>query len=243
MTKLYEANNHILIRTGYIDPEEHCHMAAHIIIATEAYMDIDVEGTSFVSRGVMIPSGKTHAIDTKGKPVLVFLYDSTSNVANYIQEVRYLSDEACESIVNMYHELEKKINTVTYDKFESNVLNLIGFLESKCRVTDERITSALKYIKTKSKDKLTCKDVADVVFLSESRFSHLFKEQVGMTFAAYVIYQRIVFVYAQVIQGKSITEAALNAGFSSSAHFADVNKRVFGLTARSVLKDLEFVKV
>ena len=64
-----------------------------------------------------------------------------------------------------------------------------------------------------------------------------------MTFAAYVIYQRIMYVYAQVLQGKTITMAALGAGFSSSAHFADVNRRVFGISASTITHDLEFIKV
>lgn len=64
-----------------------------------------------------------------------------------------------------------------------------------------------------------------------------------MTFAAYLIYQRILFVYTKIIQGTSITEAAIEAGFSSSAHFADVNRRVFGLTASDTIQDLIFVKV
>ena len=64
-----------------------------------------------------------------------------------------------------------------------------------------------------------------------------------MTFAAYLIYQRIMYVYAQMFRGKTITEAALEAGFSSSAHFADVNRRVFGLAATTITHDLIFTKV
>ena len=71
----------------------------------------------------------------------------------------------------------------------------------------------------------------------------MFKEQVGMTFASYLIYQRIMYVYTQTLQGKTITEAALEAGFSSSAHFADVNRRVFGLSASTITQNLIFTKV
>ena len=90
---------------------------------------------------------------------------------------------------------------------------------------------------------MTCKSVADAVFLSEGRFSHLFKEQVGMSFAAYLIYQRILSVYADVFQGKTVTDASINAGFSSSAHFADVNRRVFGLSISNISKELNYIKV
>ncbi|MBR6501302.1 MAG: AraC family transcriptional regulator, partial [Firmicutes bacterium] len=75
------------------------------------------------------------------------------------------------------------------------------------------------------------------------RFSHLFKEQVGMTFASYVVYQRILYVYYEILRGRSITEAALEAGFCSSSHFADVNRRIFGISASSIIENLEFIKV
>ena len=44
MTKLYEATNHILIHTGYADPAEHSHMAAHIIVSSAEYMTATVNG-------------------------------------------------------------------------------------------------------------------------------------------------------------------------------------------------------
>ena len=53
----------------------------------------------------------------------------------------------------------------------------------------------------------------------------------------------ISLAFTQIYQGVSITEAALLAGFASSGHFADVNRRVFGLSASDIIKELEFIKV
>ena len=122
-------------------------------------------------------------------------------------------------------------------------MSRLGITRAATNVTDERIQTAMQFIRVKSTEKVTCQDVADAVHLSQSRFSHLFRKQVGMTFAAYLIYQRILYVYSQTLQDKSITEAALEAGFFSSAHFADVNRRVFGISASSITHDLEFIKV
>ena len=61
-----------------------------------------------------------------------------------------------------------------------------------------------------------------------------------MTFASYLIYQRILYVYAQRFRGKSLTESAYEAGFSSSSHFSDVNRRVFGLAANDLTRDWMF---
>ena len=44
-------------------------------------------------------------------------------------------------------------------------------------------------------------------------------------------------------KGDFLSEAALEAGFSGSAHFADVNRRVFGLSASTITQNLIFTKV
>ena len=41
MTKLYEAQNYILIHTDYADPEAHRHMAAHIILGLEDIVTVN----------------------------------------------------------------------------------------------------------------------------------------------------------------------------------------------------------
>jgi methylphosphotriester-DNA--protein-cysteine methyltransferase len=123
------------------------------------------------------------------------------------------------------------------------LLDYLNVIEAQSDVRDERITKAIRYIRTNLSGKLLCQEVADAVCLSQSRFSHLFRAQVGMTFASYVIYQRILYVYAAVFEGKSITEAIIDAGFSSSSHFADVHRRVFGLPITNVTRNCLFIKV
>ena len=243
MTKIYEAKNHILIHTGYDAPAEHCHMAAHIIISMEDAMTVRVEDAEYVCRGIMIPSGVPHRIDTRGKAVLAFLYDGTTNISQQIKDVKTISAEKCMDIITAYVDFEKQEGAVAYAKFEREMLKRLELSEIDDGIKDERILSAMEYIRREASEKITCRDVAEAVFLSESRFSHLFKEQVGMTFSAYLIYQRIMKVYTQVLDGKSITEAALAAGFSGSSHFADVNRRVFGLSARNITEDMIFKKV
>lgn len=241
MTKLYEANNHILIHTSSLQPSKHRHMAAHIILSMGGGMKVHCDGAEYLCHGILLPSGASHAVDTCGNPVLVFLYDCTTEVAKKIREIGCIPEEACKEIARLYADWVEAADS--YYGFERAVLSRLGITGAMANVTDERIRAAMKFIWAKSTEKVTCQEVADAVHLSQSRFSHLFREQVGMTFAAYLIYQRILDVYTRMLRGASITEAALEAGFSSSAHFADVNRRVFGISASTITHDLEFIKV
>lgn len=243
MTKIYEANNHILIHAGYADPVEHSHMAAHIIVCLDGEMCVMSDGTEYLCYGIMIPSGISHMVNTYEKDVLVFLYDCTTNVARQMENIRCISRENCDSIIKLYKDMQQECTGGCYKKFETSVLELLGITDSMHQISDERVVAAMSYIRKESSEKLSCRDVAGAVHLSPGRFSHLFKAQVGMTFAAYVIYQRVMRAYMLILQGKSITEAALMAGFSSSAHFSDVNRRVFGIPAGTITRDLIFIKV
>lgn len=243
MTKIYEVNNIILINTGYGDPLEHTHNAAHVIISLNGDMKITSNGKDYFCRGAMIPSGVSHKIDTNNNSVIVFLYDSTTNVAMQMKEIQSIKSEKCDNIISLFNSFEIECSLDSFNVLEKFVLEQFKIEKSLFSVTDERMINALKYIRDNITEKLTCQDVADAVFLSQGRFSHLFKGQVGMTFAAYLVYQKIMKVYFEVINGKSITEASIMAGFSSSSHFADVNRRVFGISASNLLQDLEFIKV
>ena len=216
ITKMYEARNHLLICAEYADPEFHKHSAAHIMISLDKKIEIITESKRTHCMGIKIPSGMVHTANTNGSRVLVFLFDNTTSVANQIDVLNIISDEAVDKIKEAYYFFENSDQSIVYYK---------------------------EFIQSRLHEKISCNDVARYSYLSTSRFSHLFKEQIGMTFAAYLIYQRVIRTYTEMINGKGITEASIDAGFSSSAHFAEVNKRLFGLSASVIRKDLDFRKI
>ena len=243
MTKIYEANNHILIRAEYANPAEHCHNASHIIISLGADMTITAEGNEYCCQGVMIPSDVPHSIDTHNSPAVVFLYDCATDVSKQISSVRVIPNKDCAEIARLYAVFEANATSDNYSRLNEYILNKLGLSCPAHCINDDRIISAIQYIRSTLCEKLSCQQVADYVHLSQSRFSHLFKEQVGMTFASFLIYQRLMYVYREVFSGRSITDAALDAGFSSSAHFADINRRVFGISASSISHNISFTKI
>lgn len=214
------------------------------MISLEDKIDIIAENEKKRCRGIVLPSGITHTANTHKNKVLVFLFDNTTNVANQIRTLSVLSDETVDEIVKAYYCFDKGDKSkFSYGEFLRCVYKCAGIEVTKNIEMDERIEDALTYIQSNLHESITCRDVANYICLSEGRFSHLFRQQVGMTFSAYLIYQRIIKSYTEIINGKSITEASIEAGFSSSAHFAETSKRLFGLSASVIKKDLNFYKI
>ena len=233
-----------MVCAEYSDPELHRHNAAHIMISLDGKIDIMANGERKQCCGIVIPSGVAHTANTDKNRVLIFLFDNTTTVAKQIKTPAILSDEAVDEIVKAYYCFEDgdKSNSC-YREFIECVYKCAKLKGAENIVIDSRIKSAIAYIQLNIHEPITCSDVANHIFLSEGRFSHLFKEQIGMTFSAYLIYQRIMKTYTEIINGKSITDASIEAGFSSSTHFAETNKRIFGLSASAIKKELVFYKI
>ena len=222
----------------------HSHSAAHIMISLDDEIEIITKSEKISCRGIMIPSGISHTANTGENRVLVFLFDSTTSVANQIEKLTILSSHAVKEVEEAYSFFEESNQLdLDYGEFIETVYKYANLRADESKISDGRIKDALSYMQSNLQEPITCGEVAEHVFLSEGRFSHLFKEQVGMTFAAYLVYQRIMKTYTEIINGKSITEAAIEAGFSSSTHFAETNKRIFGLSASTIKKDLTFCKI
>jgi len=214
------------------------------MISLDDKIDIMTRSERKKCRGIVIPSGVAHTANTDKNKVLIFLFDNTTTIAKQIKNLAILSDEAVDEIIKAYYCFENsdKSNSC-YREFIECVYKCANLSVVENIVIDNRIKSAIAYIQLNIHEPITCSDVANHIFLSEGRFSHLFKEQVGMTFSAYLIYQRIMKTYTEIINGKSITDASIEAGFSSSTHFAETNKRIFGLSASAIKKELFFYKI
>lgn len=243
MTEIYLAKNHLLLKSGYGNPEMHSHSACHIIIGLEGDMKVSVNGESAVCRGVILPSGVDHTVDGFGRPLLVFMFDITSKVSEQLTDFKVLKKQKTERIISAWQSWESEKNEDAYEDFFAEVMAVLSIREMGSRVSDERIIAAMHFVKEHLYDDVTVKDAAEAAFLSESRFSHLFREETGIAFSGYLVIQKVFCAYMRIAEGASITEASVAAGFSTPSHFATVNKKMFGITARDLSSDYRLYRL
>jgi AraC-like DNA-binding protein len=74
--------------------------------------------------------------------------------------------------------------------------------------------------------------VADQLALSESRFLHLFSEELGIAWRPYLLWRRMICAIQAMINNRSATDAAHMAGFCDSAHLSRTFRNNFGMTIR-----------
>jgi AraC-like DNA-binding protein len=94
---------------------------------------------------------------------------------------------------------------------------------------DVRIDHVIKLIKDDVSQSYSVEALAEHVNLSPTRLVHLFKEQTGVPIRRFRQWNRMKAVIAGAAEGMTLTEAALNAGFSDSAHFSRAFRNMFGI--------------
>ena len=93
MTEIYLAENHLLLKTGYGNPDMHSHSVCHVLVGLQGDMRVITEKETVMCRGAILPSGMVHTVESFGEPLLVFLFDITSTVSEQMLLCRAYSIE------------------------------------------------------------------------------------------------------------------------------------------------------
>jgi AraC-like DNA-binding protein len=85
--------------------------------------------------------------------------------------------------------------------------------------------------------------VAQIAQLSSSRFNHLFRQEMGVSYRSYRVWTQVRAAMLALSTQASLTDAALEAGFSDSSHFSNMFRTTFGMTPSSVVRPLRSVSL
>ena len=94
--------------------------------------------------------------------------------------------------------------------------------------SNPQVLEALSYINAHLCEELTVSKVADACFLNHSYLMHLFRRETGYTLGSYITEKRLFAARSLIQTGSSVTEAALQSGFSSYAAFYRAYRKKFG---------------
>lgn len=82
-----------------------------------------------------------------------------------------------------------------------------------------------EYILEHIGEELPMADLARIALLSESRFKEKFKRQMGTSPRDFVNYHKVAAAKILLLEGRSVTDVAMDLGFSSSNYFSSVFRR------------------
>ena len=100
---------------------------------------------------------------------------------------------------------------------------------------DPRVARIAAMIRETPAENIPLAELAAAAELSAPRLLHLFKDNTGVPIRRYRLWERMRQVSRAVVRGANLTDAALGAGFSDSAHLARAARDMFGLSLSEAL--------
>jgi len=86
------------------------------------------------------------------------------------------------------------------------------------RVVHPAIRKALRLIGAQPRFKISAKELAAGVALSEGRFTHLFREYMGLPLRRYLMWRRVQSAVVLLVRGCPATQVAIETGFTDASH-------------------------
>ena len=109
----------------------------------------------------------------------------------------------------------------------------MGAVRSDNLLKNRHLLSAFEYISSHYQEKIAAKELAEYCGVSARRLGELFNTNFGMNISNYILYFRINKAIELVTGGTkeyTLTELALEVGFSSLQHFSKVFKNAMNVT-------------
>lgn len=213
------------------DNRPHSHHAMQLSAAPDE-LSARFDGSLIAAKGVFIASMRRHALAPAGDAASLYV-DAASPIGRVLADAfASRSDRLAESEAAALCRLDP-------DRADDGAI--LSFLRALSAppagnepALDARLSRALALLEEELDQALPLRRLSTDVRLSEGRLSRLFQRDIGMPYRPYRRWRRVQHALLLVQEGASLTEAAIDAGFSDSAHFSRTIRRVFGVRASAI---------
>jgi AraC family transcriptional regulator len=237
------------IGTGQGRSEWHEHHAHQLALALEGEFRFrtDRMGQWTVFEAAIVPSHCPHEFELDGATMAHLFVEPEST------EGRALSQRfAPPGIWALPRAAARRSGDMLLDAFRQNAdadamravarsavatLTETNVATAKAQEGDARVLRALDYIRSRVRAPVSLADASAAATLSPSRFRHLFVQETGTSFRAYLLWLRINVAIEAAMAGASWTEAAHEAGFADSSHLTRTHKRMFGIEPTAIRRE------
>jgi AraC-like DNA-binding protein len=231
--------------SGYI-LHPHTHRAHQVLFASSGAMTVTGDRTSWMippGRAVLIPAGIPHAIRMWGDVAMRSLYFPVTAPAPVfdIRTCRVISVTpllrelilrvAAMAALDSRVLADARVMSVLMDELEAAQIEPLQLpLPS-----DVRALRAVEWVLKNPTDRATAADLARRCGLSARTLERLFTAETGMRFGLWRQKARLLESVRVLVERASVTDAALESGYSSVSAYIAAFKQTFGYTPGTML--------
>ncbi|MCE7989846.1 MAG: AraC family transcriptional regulator [Caldilinea sp. CFX5] len=231
----------------------HRHYCFQMIVSIRSTFDCVIGGVAYQEKtGFIINQNVPHSCVAERASVLIYFIDAESYFGWQLKEL--LAGEAVLDIEPFFTaeqqhryrvEDNQTLSKVRLQQMASEIFAVMlpPVSQPTPPFLDERIAQAIHFIEQHIQSNPSLEMIADLVCLSPERTRHLFAQATGVPFSQFLLWKRLKQVILFTVRdGLSLTTAAVEAGFADQAHFCRTFKRMFGISAKGLLKNSRSVQ-
>ena len=238
-------------RTLYVGGEQfslrEINSAASILLVAldqDLEVRIDQSPDSCVSRSVLVPAGTAASGEAKGRVACLFLdpfldqdlHPLQRLMTQQIGPVFYDSCIESQQVQAFQCILQEQLDPGSaYRLLCDRVLPVCGQIPSRPSV-DQRVAKVIDMLKAEHGINVSNKVLAERVGVSSSQLQRLFKVATGIPIRRYRLWHRLFEASVLIGLGRSLTDAAVEAGFSDSSHFTHTYYSMLGLKPSAIMR-------
>lgn len=219
----------------------HKHWAHQIVIGLERDVTFYSAENTFTSRAIWVEAGTRHSL--KESKLLSIYIDPLHALARSLYSIKRDS-------LSSISPIEEDTYLVWIEELlkHTHLKNFVEYLKQRYWKEKSLNNNKLDQILLMIKDDIergqnsSRAQLAGIANLSPSRFSHWFSDQTGIPLRSYKKWLRMLRGIELATQ-MSLTEAAVNAGFSDQAHFCRTVMDALGVNPASVKNILNPLQV
>lgn len=239
MLKIFWDKDNIAFIGDRINSAEHSHCVLQAFLSLDEPLVLTVNGRQVVGKCVVVNKNVKHAFSCNDKARLSVLIEPSSGFAQEL--IKKIDGDCLVCNVGLERAQQKAAALLDicdeqpYSDFVREFAAALG-IERATRVLDKRIAELLQILQNCDCYDHAIENFAQSVCLSSSRLSHLFREQIGVPLKSYVLFHQLERAFTALLHGKSVTDAAMLAGFDSPSHFAATVKKWMGTSVSASIK-------
>ena len=228
------------------DNDVHAHHAVQICIGLDKDISVQDYKAQSIHTGqcIVIFEDVPHKVLAQDNQIVViYLEPEDRQNQQFLAALRQARSDGINTLPLTGKELgsisQHLFSDVDIDKVWKTVNKAVGLVYSPAlssRPEDKRVRAVIDIIASQRGCAIDMAFLSSKVFLSPSRLTHLFKQEVGIPISRFIVWWRVRAAIEQLSKSATLTEAAHASGFSDLPHMSKTFKQLFGFAPSSLFK-------
>lgn len=222
-----------------IETNQHFNHTITIAVSFSGKFAFWTNHQTIYSSGIIIQPHTTRKFKSLNKNYVGFIHIAPYTkqglkLINKLETHRHLTDDQLKYIRESLSQwfIQTKNNQNITEEIIDKISEKIGF---KTGISiDARIQKSMDFIR--KSETTTLKEIADYINLSKYRFSHLFRQETGMSYREFVLQAKLVKSLQAIYNKQNLTHSSYSGGFADQAHFTRTYYKTFGILPSKSVK-------